>query len=54
MNKLRRGECWRSSDIQIFQEESTPLEGVAGPSLDIIFTLERWVFKVSRGSLFAS
>lgn len=41
VNKLRRGECWRASEVQIFQEESTPLEGVAGQSLDIMFTLER-------------
>ena len=41
MIKLRRGECWRASEIEIFQEESTPLEGVFGQSLDIIFTLER-------------
>lgn len=43
VNRLRQGECWRSSHLQIFQEEATPLEGVAGPALDIICVLERYI-----------
>ena len=41
VTRLRRGECWRASEVEVFQEESTPLEGVSGQSLDIMFTLER-------------
>ena len=41
MNRLRRGECWHASHLQIFPEEATPLEGVAGCSLDITCVLER-------------
>ena len=41
VNKLRRGECWRASQLQIFAEEATPLEGVAGAALDIVCVLER-------------
>ncbi|KAK9916361.1 hypothetical protein WJX75_001798 [Coccomyxa subellipsoidea] len=41
VNRLRQGECWRTSHLQIFPEEATPLEGVAGPALDIVISLER-------------
>ena len=41
VNKLRQGECWRASQLQIFPEEATPLEGVAGAALDIVCVLER-------------
>ena len=41
VNRLRQGECWRASHLQIFPEEATPLEGVAGCSLDITCVLER-------------
>lgn len=41
VDRLRQGECWRASHLQIFPEEATPLEGVAGCSLDITAVLER-------------
>ena len=41
VNRLRQGDCWRASQLQIFPEEATPLEGVAGAALDIVCVLER-------------
>lgn len=40
--QLRRGESWRASGLQVFPEESLPLQGVAGPALDVTLVLERW------------
>lgn len=41
MNRLRQGDCWRTTNLEIFPEEATPLEGVSGLSLDIVITLDR-------------
>ena len=38
---LRRGDSWRSQQLYIYPDESTPLEGVVGSALDIEIVLER-------------
>ena len=38
---LRRGDSWRSQQLYIHPDESTPLEGVVGSALDIEVVLER-------------
>ena len=41
MAKLRRGDSWHAHHLKIFPEEVTPLDVVAGPSLEINAILER-------------
>ncbi|KAK9810230.1 hypothetical protein WJX72_007025 [[Myrmecia] bisecta] len=51
--KLRKGESWHAAHLNVYPEEATPLEGIAGAALDIECILERGTASAA-GLLFRS
>ena len=41
ITQLRRGDAWHAHHLKLFPEEVTPLEGVAGPAIEVQCTIER-------------
>lgn len=41
MAGLRVGQAWQAHNVKLFPEESLPIEGVAGPAIEVQTTIQR-------------